>query len=296
MAAEHHSVFTTGHARAAGITAKQREHRLKSGEWVEIYRNVYRFAGVPATWKGNLLAACWAGGFRAVASCRSAAALYGLAGGRTDVVEITCPRWRRARHPRLIVRESLALDTCDVRVVDGIPVTSPERTLLDLAGVCRPLVVSMAFDKARELGLVSYQSVERTLKRLAKQGLPGVTPLRLVLSWRDPNARAPQSEMETKMLAVIERNGLPRPVPQYEIVVNGGLVARVDAAYPEARIAIEYQSFQEHTGGVALVRDSRRANKLRRIRWTTVTVTAPELRDGGAEFCAALRAELDRAA
>jgi hypothetical protein len=296
FAERHHAVFATLHARFVGLTDDQIEHRLHTGEWVELHRNAYRIAGAPLTWKGELLAACWAGGFRAVASHRSAAALYELAGGRQNIAEIMCPRWRRAKHPRLEVHESIALDACDVGLVEGIPVTRPERTLLDLGAVCRPLVVAMAFDKARERRLVSYASTERALRRLARPGRPGVRVLRQVLASRDRNARGPQSEMETRMLSIIERHGLPRPVPQYEVVVNGRFVARVDAAYPDARIAIEYQSFQEHVGAVPLVRDSRRANQLRAVNWTQITVTYPELIDGAVEFCAAIRAELGRVA
>ena len=60
--------------------------------------------------------------------------------------------------------------------------------------------------------------------------------------------------METLMLEVLRRHGLPAPVPQYEVWDQGRFVARVDAAYPEARLAIEYQSYQEHVGPEPLVR------------------------------------------
>lgn len=99
------------------------------------------------------------------------------------------------------------------------------------------------------------------------------------------------------MLDVIERHGLPVPVPQSEIYDRfGNFVARADAAYPEAKVAIEYQSCQEHAGPEPLVRDSRRRKQVRAIDWETVEATAPELRDGGGLFCAALRAALRRAA
>jgi hypothetical protein len=99
--------------------------------------------------------------------------------------------------------------------------------------------------------------------------------------------------METLMLDVIARHGLPAPVPQFDVYDDGGrFVARADAAYPEARIAIEYQSYQEHAGLEPLVRDNRRRKRLQMIDWQTVEVTAPELHDGGGLFCAALRAAL----
>ena len=292
----HHAVFTLEHSRGFGVTDREREHRLQTGQWTVLHEDVYRVAGAPETWKGQLLAACWAGGFRAVASHRSAAALYGLAGARRFVAEITCPRWRRARHEGIEVHETKALDARDITVVENIPVTTAERTLFDLGAVCSPLVVLMAFDKARRTGLVTYESTQATLRRLAKPGRPGVRTLRLILAWRDPAQAPPESEMETLMLDVIRRHGLPAPVPQFEIYENGRFVARVDAAYPEARIAIEYQSYQEHDEPRPIVRDSRRRNRIKRARWSVIDVTHPELRDGGEDFCGAIRVGLEEAA
>jgi len=211
------------------------------------------------------------------------------------VAEITCPRWRRARHAGLEVHETNALGSSDIAVIESIPVTTPERTLLDLGAVCSPTVVLMAFDKARKKGLVTHQSIEATLLRLARRGRRGVRALRWTLSMRDPKQAPPESEMETLMLEVIRRHGLPTPVPQYEVYDRGRFVARPDAAYPEARLAIEYQSYQEHVGPEPLVRDTRRGNKLKALGWFVVDVTAPELRDGGSIFCAAIRAGLRRA-
>ncbi len=97
----HHGVFTIEHARAAGMSDAQVFHRVEGGQWVAPFRNVYRWAATPTSWEGDLLGACWAGGFRALASHRSAAALWGLPGRRRDLIEISCPRWRQgaAREP-----------------------------------------------------------------------------------------------------------------------------------------------------------------------------------------------------
>src|SRR5262245_24618672 len=121
-------IFTLAHADESGLTRGEARHRIDSGQWVPLHEDVYRLAGAPNSWRGALLAACWAGGFRAVASHRSAAALWGLAGGKRSIQEICCPRWRRARHESLVVHESKALDPVDTTFVDAIPVTTPERT------------------------------------------------------------------------------------------------------------------------------------------------------------------------
>ena len=296
IAAGQHAIFTGRHARLVGLTERQIRHRIETGQWIRLFNYAFQVAGAPLIWKGRLLAACWAGGFRAVASHRSAAALYGLAGGRQEVAEIMCPRWRRARHPQVEVHETKALEAADMTIVDSIPVTTPERALFDLGAVCRPLVVLMAFDKARKNGLVTYESTEATLRRLARPGRPGTRPLRWALSSRDPRQAPSESEMETLMLDVLRRHGLPPPVPQYEVRDQGRFVARVDAAYPTARLAIEYQSYQEHVGPEPLVRDSRRRSRLKAVHWDVVDVTAPELQEGGTVFCGAIRAGIQEAA
>ena len=296
-AEQHHGIFALRHAVTTGLSEAQIQERRESGLWTSVFHSAYRITGAPETWRGRLLAACWAGGFRAVASHRSAAALHGFGGGRESVAEITCPRWRRARHPQVEVHETKALGARDMTVVEGIPVTTPERTLFDLGAVCHPLVVLMAFDKARKNELVTFASTEATLRRLARPGRPGVRALRWALSVRDPKQAPSESEMETLMLDVLRRHGLPAPVPQCEVRDHQGrFVARVDAAYPEARLAIEYQSYQEHVGPEPLVRDNRRRSRLRALRWEMLGVTHPELRDGGELFCAAIRAALRDAA
>jgi hypothetical protein len=137
FAADHYGVLTLAHGHRLGLTRRQIDELVEPGQWLHRYENVYLVASTPRSWKGNLLAACWAGGFRAVASHRSAAALWGLAGGRRNLVEITCPRWRRARHDGVVVHETKVLGGPDITLLDKIPSTTPEVTLLGLAAVCQ---------------------------------------------------------------------------------------------------------------------------------------------------------------
>jgi predicted transcriptional regulator of viral defense system len=289
FAAERFSVFTLDHARDTGFSSKEREHRLATGQWLVLYEDVYLVAGASRSWKGDLLAACWAGGFRAVASHRSAAALWDLAGGRRSIQEITCPRWRRARHDGLVVHESKAFDPMDTVVIDGIPVTTPERTLLDLGAVCHESVVEMALDAAEKRELVTLDSVRATVARLGRSGRNGVGTLRRLLDAHSPDRKPTDSEMETLLLQVLRRKGFPEPVTQYEIRCAGRFIAQVDAAYPDWHIAIEYDSYKHHTGRKAIDRDSERRNKLISVGWVPVTATHADLCEGAPKLCAAIR-------
>jgi hypothetical protein len=272
-----------------GFTERQIKHRKSTGRWQPAFLGAYHLAGAPPSWLGDLLAACWAGGFRAVASHRSAAALWNLAGGRRSMQEITCPRWRRARHDGLVVHESKAFDPVDATVIEGIPVTTPERTLLDLGAVCHESVIEMALDAAEKRELVTLDSVRATVKRLGRSGRNGVGTLRRLLDARSLGRKPTESEMETLLVQVLRRNGLPEPVTQYEIRSAGRFVARVDAAYPEWRIAIEYDSYEYHAGRKAHDKDNTRRNKIAGAGWLPVAATAEDLRAGGSVLCAAIR-------
>ena len=101
--------------------------------------------------------------------------------------------------------------------------------------------------------------------------------------------------METKLKQCLRRHAMPAPVFQFVIRVDGRFVARVDAAYPELRIAIEFDSYAHHTGKLALIRDNDRRNQLSSIGWLTVTFTAADLeRDGGQAIDALRTARYER--
>jgi very-short-patch-repair endonuclease len=289
-----HGVFTFKDAVGVGLTRHQVQRRVDQGRWVEIHKGVYRIRGAAPTWRGELLAACRAGGSRAVASRRSAAALHELPGGRRDLLEVTCPRWRRARHPRLVVHESTALAPIDVAVVAGIPVTTVARTLFDLGACYRAGMVELAMDRALSRGMVTLGELHATVRRLSRRGRPGGSTLRQLLDARDPSRRPTESVMETKLLQVLRAGGLPEPVPQYEVWQGSACIGRVDLAYPEARIAIEYDSDEFHTGRGATRRDRARRHELIAAGWLPIDVGPGELRRNasaaGAAIAAALRA------
>jgi AbiEi antitoxin C-terminal domain len=287
-ASEHHGVFRGEHARMAGLSDRQLEERIADQRWQRLFRDVYRINGAPPTWRGQLLAACWAGGFRAVASHRSAAELHGLPGRRCDQVEITCPRWRRVRQDRVVVHETKALDPIDLTVVSGIAVTTPARTLFDLGGVCRDGMVELALENGLRRGLVTEVELAALVKRVSRSGRPGSRILRQLLDAREPGRRPTESEMETRLVQALRAHGLPEPTVQFEIWQGAAFIGRVDAAYPDAKIAIEYDSDEFHSGRAATGRDRGRRHRLISAGWLPVDVGPADLCNGGTVACAAI--------
>jgi predicted transcriptional regulator of viral defense system len=282
VAQRHHGVFASRHLRDLGITAHVRKHRLATGRWEAVHEGVYRLVALPLSWHGRVLAACWAGGTDARASHSSAAELWELPRRSTEVIEITCRRWRRTQQRGLVVHETRALSELDAAERHGIPVTTAARTIFDLAATSGPRTLDLMIESALRRRLTTYSELHRTLERLARRGRRGTTKFRAALDRRGEDDVLTESEAELLLMRLLTDHGLPAPVPQHQIRDRDGrVVARVDLAYPDLRIAIEYDSYAHHVGNDALVRDSARRNAVVALGWLPITATANDLRNGG---------------
>lgn len=290
IAERHHGAFAAHHLDELRFSREARAVRVEAGRWLAVHDGVFRMAGAPVTWRSELMAACWAGGSRALASHRSAGALWALPTGRTDITELTCPRWRRARHDRLIVHESLAIDDVDRAEVDGIPCTSVARTLFDLARKRSPVMLDANIDTAIRRELVTLDELRTTSARLATKGRPGGRRFRQVIEARSDVAALPESVPERMLADMLVRQGLP--APQHQFVIRdaaGGFVARVDLAYPEWMVVIEYDSVEYHTGTTAHIRDSARRDAIGDLGYAVLTATSADLKDRGARVAGSIR-------
>jgi very-short-patch-repair endonuclease len=296
VAAAQHAVFNRADASDAGLSDDQIEQRVTE-LWVTIHDGVYRMPGTPELWKGRLLAACYAATDPAGISHRSAGTLYEMPGGRDDLVEITCKRWRRAKAAGLVVHEQTRIDERDITEVDGIPVMKAELVVLQLAGLRPfPTYVEAVIQAARRKRLITYESTREMFDRHARRGVRGVQVMRQVLDGWDPSQRPTESEMETRLVQVLSGGGFPRLVTQYEIVDrHGSFVARVDAALPDLRIAIEYDSMQEHSDEFQLARDAQRRNRIVAAGWRVISVRYGDLWSGADQLLDAI-AETARSA
>src|SRR5438270_2923593 len=131
LAARQHGLLTRSQVSTCGVTDRMIHERVASARWVPVARGVYRLAGVPVTWNQRALAACLLAGPGAVVSHRSAAVVWGVSGFRPARVEIPAPPGASARSTLARVHRSVVTG---VRR-DGVPVTQPARTIVDLAGV-----------------------------------------------------------------------------------------------------------------------------------------------------------------
>jgi len=274
LAERQHGVFSRGQALGHGVTIDAVKHRLRTGRWDPAGAGVYRLAGTPATWEQRLTALTLAAGPGAAASHRSAAALLGIPGfRRTMPLEVTTIRSRRHRHRLARIHHATALPARHLTRVEGILVTGPARTLLDLAATVPPQRTERALDNALSLGLVTIDSVAAVLGDAGGRGRAGSSLLGRLLAERHDGYVPPASELEARFLHLVRSAGLPEPVRQLDCGDAAGWAGRVDFAYPRVGVLIELDSRRHHSSKLDFESDRARDNRLVAAGWRVVRFT-----------------------
>ena len=172
----------------------------------------------------------------------------------------------------------------DWQVIVGVRVTTPLRTALDLA--CRlPRREALAALDAfgREHG-VTTAALNRLMRRYRRRR--GVVQARELVQLLDPRS---ESRGESWTRLEIHDHGLPAPQPQHWVEIDGVPTYRLDLAYPRARVVVEYDGEEFHTGLAARTRDEARRGWLRDHGWYVLVLTKA---DFGTEALAAWTTEL----
>ena len=275
LAARQHTVFSRVQAAIAGVPPYVVDRRLRQGRLVRLHVGVYGMAGVPPTFLRDVMAACLAAGPDAAASHRAAGALWNLrdVGPRVDVSVAGCqPTVRRAR-----VHRVTALAPEDVCRRAGIPVTTPARTLVDLAGAVPAGVLEVALDDALARRLVTCAHVRVCLDRLGRRGRKGAGRLAALLDARPDGRFRVQSEFERRLLTLLDDANVPGAVPQYEVVLPSGRRVRIDVAFPPGRLAVEADSYVHHGTRTAWSADHARNAELVAAGWRVLAITWDDL-------------------
>jgi hypothetical protein len=159
------------------------------------------------------------------------------------------------------------LQASDVCVVNGLRVTTPLRTALDLGCKLSRRMALAALDAfMREHG-ITHEEMRRALPRYFRRR--GVIQLRQLIPLADPRT---ESAGESWTRLEIVDAGLPAPRPQYWVIVGGRPTYRLDLAYPHARVAVEYDGREFHEGDARRIADEKRRAWLRRNGWTVIVV------------------------
>ncbi|MFL6206565.1 MAG: type IV toxin-antitoxin system AbiEi family antitoxin domain-containing protein [Acidimicrobiales bacterium] len=292
LAATQHGLFSVQQAVDLGMTRLMVLGRAKAGRIIRMDVDVYRIAGLPPTWSSRVLAAALAAGDGALVSHRAAAALWGLEGFNKGTPEVSIPRGRRYRRAGVRSHESTDLDRCGQRVREGIPVTDPSRTLLDLARYVGDERLARAVESARRLRLTDWSQLIATLSRHARRGRPGIRRLRRVIARGAHRSEVTDSDFELLVIALLLEHGLPEPVLHHRLrAADGTFIAEIDLAYPGLRIAIELDG-SVHREGDTFERDRTRQNRIVLEGWVVLRFTWATFRDRPDEIVREVRAAI----
>jgi len=195
------------------------------------------------------MAAVLACGEGAVLSHRSAAALWGIGAERRGQIEVSVRRRSRARRAGIRVRSRPSLPARDVTTLAGIPVTTPTRTLIDLATEQPPRRLERAVNEADKRDLIDPDSLRAALDGYS--GEPGVRPLRALLDRH--TFRLSDDELEVLFRPIAADAGLPPPLTKQH--VNG---FEVDFFWPDLGLVVETDGWRYHRTASAQSRDALR--------------------------------------
>jgi len=263
-------VISTAQLAECGESRHAIQRLVSGGVLDRACRGVYVMVGLSLTadcseWQQSLWLALLRAGPRSFAFRRSAGALWGLDGVPPGAIDAAVseghPRWRGATRLSGIVDR-------DITLLDGIRLTTVERTLVDLGGAVSPSVVERSLESAARRKLVTPAGA---LRAAESSNSKGSATLRRLIVRRGLDIPPTESDAETLFVQLVREMGLPNPRRQV-LVILGGVKYRLDFAWPDLRLAVEIDGAAVHGPG-QLGRDLRRQNQIVLDGWLLIRFT-----------------------
>jgi hypothetical protein len=246
LAKRQHGVVTRGQLMKLGLTRQAIEHRRRKGRLHSVWRGVYAVGRRELTRRGIWMAAVLSCGKEAVLSHVSAAALWEIAGEDGSEVHVSVPAHVSRCRPGTVVHRRARWDPAEVTTLDGIPVTTPVCTLLDLATRPGKRHLEAAVNQADKLGLIDVDALRAALGRQLWR--PGAAALAGLID--RATFVLTDSELERRFLPIARRAGLPPPA-------TGRYVNRfkVDFFWSELGLVVETDGLRYHRTPLQQARD-----------------------------------------
>ncbi|HEY6145382.1 MAG TPA: type IV toxin-antitoxin system AbiEi family antitoxin domain-containing protein, partial [Solirubrobacterales bacterium] len=241
IARRQHGIVGREQLRRLGMGEGAIEGRIRRGHLHPVFRGVYKVGYRRISRKGRWMAAVLASGSGACLSHKSAARLWGVMPSGDEWPEVISPPPRRARRRGIVCHEGLLAE--DERLVeDGIPVTSPFRTVFDLAAVLDRRGLERAWHEAEVRGLRDRVSLPMLLERYP--GRRGARNLRALLEAAEPVGFT-RNDFEEAFAALVDAHGLLRPRMNADLALRGRFF-EIDAMWEDERVAVELDSRAVH--------------------------------------------------
>lgn len=279
IAGRQHGIVSSMQLAGAQITRREIAGALQTGRLHRLHIGVYAVGHVPVTAHARWMAAVLACGPGAVLSHRSAATLWRIREAETNRTEVSIPPGSGRRRPGIALHRH-ALRAQDVTLRDGIPVTAPERTLIDLATQVDVDELTRAVRETLYRRLTDLPSMQRALDHKPSR------PLRAAIAGYADT----RSHLEDEFMRMLDRHGIPRPESQYPIE---GYV--VDFCWPEAGVIVETDGWEAHGTRAAFQRDRTQTNDLQLAGYVVLRLTAADVSRRPKRTAGVIRAALAQA-
>jgi very-short-patch-repair endonuclease len=281
-------LLTRDQLRACGLPPSTISRWVKAGLLHRLHPRVYVLGHTAMAPLGAELAAQLACGAGALISHRSAACLWGLIGDRPAVVDVTLVGRQCRPKSGICLHRSTRVDEREVRHKGPVRVTSPARTLIDLALEVSSEELERLVAEARVRRLLRAGELEKALARSGRRGGAGRLRARLRAEGEPGLTR---SGGERLMRRLLRAAGLPQPLTNTRIAGY-----EVDFLWPAEKVVIEVDSWQFHGHRRAFESDRRKSMALEAAGYHVIRITAKQLRDESLLVIAHIARALDRGA
>ncbi len=278
VAARQHGVVARRQLRASGLTDKAVLHAVAAHRLAWLSPRVLRSVGSADTALQRATAAAL-DATDGVVALHSALALWQTAGYDLEPIHVLTTRTPHRGGSHLgIVHSSVRLGDHDVAHVEGMRVTTPVRTLVDLSSRLHPARLESVCDDLVRRRLLPLETLHAAVGELPRRGGPaGYAALRRLVSARPVGQQATGSRLERRFEQVLERAGEAPFDRQMDLGDDQGWIGRVDFVDRRLRIVVEIQSTLYHGTVSDRRRDRHRLARLRADGWIVVEVTEDEV-------------------
>lgn len=281
LACRQHGVVAYRQLRAIGLSSSAIDRAVRGARLHRLYKGVYAVGHPVLTRHGRWMAAVLACGPGAALSHRDAAALHEIRRDNRQEIDVSAPRSRHQQHG-ITLHRPRRLHAGDLTTVDGIPVSTVARTLLDLAALVNESQLERAVEETELRKLFDMNAVEATLAR--SKGHRGAPRLEAAVADLRPFIPMTRSEFERAFPKICRDAGLPQPA------MNVWLLGyEVDALFEEDRIVVELDGGEYHATTAARRRDPIRDARLQAAGYRIVRVHERWLADAPEAIRALMR-------
>ncbi len=287
LATRQHGVVSYRQLQRLGLTRHEIGDRVRAGRLHPIHHGVYAVGHRHLSREGRFIAAVLSAGDEAVLSHRSAAALWDLLETRGPRIDVTTPAHRRG--DRALHLHQHALRPLDTTTRQGIPVTKPLRTILDLAACVPQPQLERAVRQAVYRRLTITAALAAAVEQRA--GRRGTRSLRTTLIHLGEAPGLTRSVLEEQFLPFLRRHRLPMPELNVAMQI-GDEPIEADCLWRDQRVIIELDGRDGHDSTPAFESDRARDLALAAAGWRPGRVTSRRIRFDAQRLAGELRALL----